>query len=221
MSDLEVSARCRLVLVVPKELEATDELVSAIKSAASGGDVASIIVPQHGLSDEQYQDLLEAVAAVTQNHGIALIGCGEKRILSRAGVDGEHLIGGASEVFAHLEQKKDDLIAGVFGGQTRHAALEMGEARPDYLFFGKFGGDTKIETHPRFLELAGWWAEMVEIPAILLAGASLESVAEAASSGVDFVALSRAVFMNDALTPEEAVRHANATLANYPLAYAE
>ena len=88
--------------------------------------------------------------------------------------------------------------------------MEIGELQPDYVFFGKIGADNKPEAHPRNLALAGWWAELVEIPSVAQAGNTVESVIEASQTGADFVALGRAVF--EAEDPAKAVAEANRLL---------
>ena len=55
--------------------------------------------------------------------------------------------------------------------------------------------------------MAGWWAEIVEVPCILMGGADLETLPEAISSRAEFVALSYAVF---GASGEEAERVAQA-----------
>ena len=84
------------------------------------------------------------------------------------------------------------LIVGAGGAKTRDDALELGEARPDYMFFGRFGYDNKPEPHPRNLSLGAWWAEMIQIPCIVMAGSDIASVEAVAATGAEFVALSSA-----------------------------
>ena len=90
--------------------------------------------------------------------------------------------------------------------------MEAGEAGVDYLFFGRPHGDTHDEPHPKALDLAEWWSELMEVPAVVMAGRSLDSVGEAAATGAAFVAVHQAVWSNEA-GPGEAVRAANAVLA--------
>ncbi len=66
--------------------------------------------------------------------------------------------------------------------------------RPDYVFFGKIGGDIKPEPHPKNLALGEWWASMVEIPCIIMGGTDPASVLPIAETGAEFAALSTAVF---------------------------
>src|SRR5690606_5319550 len=93
----------------------------------------------------------------------------------------------------------------------RDDALELGEARPDYIFFGRFGYDNKPEPHSRNLSLGAWWAEMIEIPCIVMAGSDIASVEAVGATGADFVALSSAIF-GEGIDPRQAVSQANAIL---------
>mgnify|MGYP005829166879 FL=1 len=56
-----------------------------------------------------------------------------------------------------------------------------------------------------------WWAEIVELPCIVLAGSDIESVVEAAATRAEFIALSAAVFARPE-TAGEMVARANALI---------
>ena len=43
-------------------------------------------------------------------------------------------------------------------GLLAHRALELGELRPDYIFFGRFGQDTHPAPYRKNVALAEWWA---------------------------------------------------------------
>jgi thiamine-phosphate pyrophosphorylase len=89
--------------------------------------------------------------------------------------------------------------------------MEAGGLEPDYLFFGRPHGDTHGGSHPKAMDLAEWWSDLMQIPAVLMAGRSLDSVAEAAATGAAFVAVHDAVWSH-AEGPGEAVRMAEAAL---------
>ncbi len=110
-----------------------------------------------------------------------------------------------------IERFAPKLIIGASGFETRHDALEAGERMPDYLFFGRLGGDIADEPHRKNLAMGEWWAEIVEIPCIVMAGGDVESVAAAAETRAEFIALSAAIFAD----PKDAgtkVARANAIL---------
>lgn len=206
MNPTETPNRCRLVLIAPPRTEA-----KRLLSALDGGDVASLILPAWDMDDDAFQRHAEAVVPAAQAAGVAVMIAGDARIAMRSHADGLHVEGGRRALDEAVEKYQAKLMVGAGGASTRDAALDLGEARPDYLFLGRFGYDTKPEPHLRNLKLAEWWAEMVQIPCVVLGGCEIDSVAAVARTGADFVALSAAVFGAGA-EPADAVARANALL---------
>ncbi|MDX8445417.1 thiamine phosphate synthase [Mesorhizobium captivum] len=206
MNDLTPPNRCRIVLIAPPL--ATAEHVCA---AFDGGDVASLILPDNGMDDATFQTFAEKIVPIAQAAGIAVIIAGDSRIAGRVHADGIHVEANRQELAETIERLADKMMVGAGGAKTRDDALELGEERPDYMFFGRFGYDNKPEPHPRNLSLGQWWAQMIQIPCIVMAGSDLASVETVAATGAEFVALSSAVFA-DGLDPRAAVAAANALL---------
>ena len=75
-------------------------------------------------------------------------------------------------------------------------------------FFGRPHGDIRPEPHPKNIALAEWWSSIFEVPAVVMAGQDIMSVAVAAATGVEFVALQSACWDYDG-GPAEAVALAN------------
>jgi thiamine-phosphate pyrophosphorylase len=206
----EPEDRCRIVLIVPDDADAENQ-AKRLADALSGGDVASVILPQYGLDDQAFQKRAETLVSIIQDAGAAAIICGDSRVAGRAKADGLHMDGSIEDLGDAIEKFTPKLIVGAGGAADRHSALEVGERRPDYIFFGRFDGDIKPEAHPKNVALAEWWASMIEIPCIAMGGSDAESVVAVAESGAEFVALRRAVF--DAQDgPAAAVARANALL---------
>lgn len=201
--------RCRLLLVAPP-LADGDALAKLLSAALSGGDVASVILDGNGLDEATFQASAQKAVAIIQDKGAAAIILNDTRIAGRVGADGIHIEGKAAELAEAIEKHTPKFIVGTGNLRDRHGAMEIGELQPDYVFFGKVGADNKPDAHPRNLALAGWWAELVEIPSVAQAGNTVESVIEAAQTGADFVALGRAVF--EAEDPAKAVAEANRLL---------
>lgn len=202
--------RCRLVLIVPDDADA-DRQAKLLAEALSGGDVASVMLPQYDLDDQAFQKRAEVLVEMIQEAGAAAIIAGDSRVAGRAKADGLHLSGSMEELGEAIEKFTPKLIVGAGGASERHTALEIGELRPDYIFFGRFDGDIKPEAHPKNVALAEWWASMIEIPCIVMGGNEAESVVVAAESGAEFVALRSAVF-GTAEGPAAAVSRVNALL---------
>lgn len=185
--------RCRLVLVAP-DIGDADERARIVADALKGGDVASVIVPAYGLSDSDFQRHAEALVPVIQKAGAAALVAGDSRVAGRAKADGLHIDGPLAELADAVEKFTPKLIVGAGRVSDRHQALEAGDMQPDYVFFGKIGGDIKPEPHPKNLALGEWWSSMVEIPCIVMGGTDPASVLAVAGCGAEFVALCDAVF---------------------------
>ena len=207
--------RCRLVLIAPSD-ESGAAFAARLESAFGGGDVASIILPVHDMDEASYQKHLEACVPVAQAHGVAAIAVGDTRAFGRVKADGLHVDSGPRDLAEAVERFQERHIVGAGGAESRHRALELGESRPDYVFFGRFGQDTHPGPHKKNLQLAEWWAGMIEIPCIVMGGNAVDTLGEAAETGAEFVALSRAVF-NDDTDPGGAVAAANGILEHYEL----
>jgi thiamine-phosphate pyrophosphorylase len=148
---------------------------------------------------------------MAQERGIAVMIEGDTRIASRVGADGVHFEGRKPALEDLIEKFQGRMMIGAGGAKTRDDALGLGEARPDYMFFGRFGYDNTPAPHPRNLSLGSWWARMIELPCIVMAGTEIASVEAVAATGAEFVALSSAIFAEDA-DPAAAVAAANTLL---------
>lgn len=206
MNPTEAPSRCRIVLIAPPELDA-GRLIAAL----DGGDVASLILPGWEKDDDAFQLYAERIVPAAQEHGVAVVIGESSRVAMRTGADGLHVETDRRELEEIIAKHQAKLMIGTGGATNRDDALELGEARPDYLFFGRFGYDNKPEPHPRNLKLGQWWAEMVQVPCIVAGGLELDSALTVAATGVEFVALSEAIFSGDR-DPAESVATVNAAL---------
>ncbi len=198
--------RCRLCLVAAPSLDP-----ARLAAALSGGDVASVIIAAAGADTESFQRAAEVLVPIAQGRGAAVLIENDTRVAGRVGADGVHVSGGPAELAAAIASLRPKKIVGAGNLRARHEAMVAGEANPDYVFFGRLDGDTSDAIFDKALDLAEWWAPTFLVPAILMGGKSLASVREAAATGVEFVALSRAVF--DADDPAAAVAEANRLLS--------
>lgn len=192
--------RCRLVLVAP-DMADIAERSKVLADALRGGDVASVILPQYGLNESEFQKHAEVLVPVIQKAGAAALVEGDTRVAGRAKADGLHISGGADALAEAIERHSPKMIVGGGNATDRHHALEIGELRPDYIFFGRTDGDIKPEAHPKNLALGEWWASMIEIPCVVMGGSDPQSALAVAEAGAEFVALRLAVFADPAQAP--------------------
>ena len=200
----------RLCLVTPLGSDPAT-LAPRVAEALSGGNVASLIIAD----DPSHPAALEptaALVAIAQAQGVAAIVHGDPGVVARTGADGIHVDGTGADLAAAVERFGGSKIVGAGGLKSRHDAILAGEAGADYLFFGRLDGDTGDGVFDKALDLAAWWSSVTVVPAIVMGGRILSSVAAAADAGIAFVALSRAVW-DDPRGPAAAVAEASAYLA--------
>jgi thiamine-phosphate pyrophosphorylase len=193
-------SRCRLVLIAPDIADAAEQR-AAVANALQGGDVASVIIPQYGLNEFDFQKSAEKLVPIVQAAGAAALIAGDSRVAARAKADGLHIAGSIADFTEAMEKQTASFMVGGGSAKDRHTALEIGELRPDYVFFGKFDGDFKPEAHPKNIDLGEWWASMIEIPCIVMGGTDPASALVVAEAGVEFVALRLAVFGDPSQAP--------------------
>lgn len=197
------------------DIDQTDE--STLRTALESADVASVILAAARGQERESVRRAEKLVRVAQQADVAALIANHTGLAGRCAADGILLAPPDSGYRDIVPRFSRQMIVGLGGAMTRHRALELGEAEPDFLFFGKIGGDIRPDPHPKNLELAAWWSELVEIPGIVMGGNSIESIVACAQSGAEFAALGQAVFAHGN-GAGEAVKIANRLLEeNAPL----
>ncbi|MEL6702011.1 MAG: thiamine phosphate synthase [Pseudomonadota bacterium] len=220
--------RCRLVLVLDGDTVARlgEAAADTLQAACNAGDVASVILAPGSLAEEAFEPLVEPLVPIAQQGGVAVIVAGYTRTAGRVGADGVQFGQNPEAIADAVDRFTPKMMVGAANVKSRHTALVIGELQPDYLMFGRPGGDTHDVPDPKVLALAEWWAQMVEIPGIAMGGRTVGSVTAVAATGCDFVALGTGVFGNeDAIMSSEdaaeAVARANALLDEHAPSFDE
>ncbi len=195
----------RLFLVTPPRIDA-ESFPPRLAEALAASDVAAVLI-----ASEAGADVIGPLVALIQKAGAAALVADDTRLAGHVQADGVHVGGGLEDIRLAVESFRPKRIVGAGNLHSRHAAMQVGELDLDYLLFGHPHGDTHDAPHPKSLELAEWCSDLMAIPAVIMAGRSLESVAEAAATGAAFVALHDAVWSHEG-GPGEAVRLADAML---------
>lgn len=195
----------RLYLVTPRAPDLS-ALGARLEQALGAGDIAAVLIA--GIPEEhEMMPAAETLVPLIQAHGAAALLENHVRIAARTGADGVHISSGLGDLKNAVERLKPRMIVGAGAVMNRHAAMQAGETGADYVFFGKPHGDIRPQAHHKNLDLAAWWCEIVEVPAVVMAGSAVESVADAAATGADFVALHEACWSHPD-GPDAAVREA-------------
>jgi thiamine-phosphate pyrophosphorylase len=154
----------QILLVTPIDADPAT-LPGLIAPLVAAEAVTALLVRRGARDDAAYGALVSAVLPVAQGADTAVLVEDDAELAFALGADGVHVTGGAKDVAAAVARVKPDLIVGAGPVWTRHAAMTFGEAGIDYLHFGAIGETAA----PDAKELAEWWAEAFEIPAVLAA----------------------------------------------------
>jgi thiamine-phosphate pyrophosphorylase len=206
---MEITDATRLILVTPPNPD-PESFPARLAEALGGGDVAAVLVA--GTAGKSAEQLAATLVALVQDAGAAALIVEDTRLAGHAGADGVHIGSGFDDLRRAAESFRPKRIVGAGGLASRHDAMQAGEIGVDYVFFGRPHGDTHASPHPKALDLAEWWSDLMEVPAVIMAGRSLESVADAAATNSAFVAVHDAIWSNPG-GPAKAVALAQAALA--------
>lgn len=187
--------RPRLFLVTPPDFDAAD-LAAKLESAFAGGDIACVLIYLPDSGTRELQDAAEKLVPVIQAGGAAALVYRDTQVAGRSGADGVHVDTSLDDVKLAVESFQPERIVGTGGTKLKHDAMEWAETGVDYIFFGKLDLDERERAHDKTLASAAWWAELFETPCVAMAGNTLETLADVAATGADFVALKDAVWQS-------------------------
>ncbi|MCJ2109352.1 thiamine phosphate synthase [Methylobacterium sp. E-041] len=195
----------RLTLLTPHRVgpEHVDALLPALERACGAGDVAAVILRLAPADERSLIALVKRVAPAVQAAGAALVVAAAGfpgdlvSVSARGGADGIHVDKPEDGTLQELRGRlRDGRILGVGGIETRHAAMDAGEAGIDYLMFGGLYPDGVAAEPEAVRERTAWWAEIFETPCIGVACAETE-IAGLAATGAEFVGLESGLWMDD------------------------
>ncbi|WP_375452226.1 thiamine phosphate synthase [uncultured Devosia sp.] len=173
----------QLFIVTPASAD-PDGFPKTLMAVLGAASVAAILVQRGERSEADYTRLAQAIVNVGQGAGCAVLVEDDAALAKRLGADGVHVSGDAMAIKAAVKALKPSLIVGAGNIGSRHDAMTAGELDVDYLFFGPVAGPFDAAAE----DLALWWSETFEIPAVLSDPAATPQTAQTAA--VEFIALS-------------------------------
>jgi thiamine-phosphate pyrophosphorylase len=187
---------CQLYLISP--LDVSGEFPDRLARALDAGPVAAFQFRVKDIDEHQAARLAEPLQAICAAHEVAFIVNDSISLARRIGADGVHLGQGDGEVADARARLGRDAQIGVTCHNSRHLAMEAGEAGADYVAFGAFFPTrTKQTEHVAEPELLTWWQGLFEIPCVAIGGITPENAAPLVAAGADFLAVSHAVWGGD------------------------
>jgi thiamine-phosphate pyrophosphorylase len=151
-----------------------------------------------GVEEHELARLAEPLQRLCADAGVAFIVNDSVRLAKRLGADGVHLgqqDGEVREARAMLGPKAQ---IGVTCHDSRHLAMEAGDAGADYVAFGAFYPTTTKPSHYRpDPAILSWWSSLFEIPCVAIGGITPRNAPPLVEAGADFLAVCQAVWSAD------------------------
>lgn len=197
------SEPAKLYLISPQEVGGgfTDRL----KAALEPGIARAFQLRVKNVDEHELARLAEPLQRICAEADVAFIINDGVSLAKRLGADGVHLGQGDGDIREARAALGPSAQIGRTCHDSRHLAMEAGEAGADYVAFGAFYPTTTkpsdYRPHPSILS---WWSTLFEIPCVAIGGITAGNARPLVDAGADFIAVCQAVWGKD--NPAAAVR---------------
>jgi len=187
---------CQLYLISP--LDVTGAFPDRLARSLDAGPVAAFQFRVKGVDQHEATRLGEPLRAICAERDVAFIVNDSISLAKRLEADGVHLGQGDGDPREARSVLGPAAQIGVTCHDSRHLAMEAGEAGADYVAFGSFYPTTtkEVSHHPE-PSILSWWATVFEIPCVAIGGITPANAAPLVKAGADFIAVSNAVWGGD------------------------
>ena len=195
---------CQLYLISPPALG--PDFADRLAAALDGGPVAAFQFRLKNVDQHEAARLAEPLRRLGAEREVAFIVNDSAALAKRLGADGVHLGQDDGDPRHARRLLGPGAQVGVTCHDSRHLAMEAGEAGADYVAFGAFfPTTTKDARHRADPALLSWWTTVFELPCVAIGGIAPDNARSLVEAGADFLAVSAAVWGHPA-GPAKAVR---------------
>jgi thiamine-phosphate pyrophosphorylase len=189
------SESCRLYLITPPRLDDLEGFAKLLEATLKAGDIACLQLRLKEASDEEIKKAARRLKPIAQDQNVAFILNDRPDLALETDCDGVH-VGQDDTPYAEARRLLGTkCIVGVTCHDSRHLAMEAGEAGADYVAFGAFyptsTKEAKSQAHP---EIISWWSSIAIIPCVAIGGITVENAKPLVEAGADFLAVSAGVW---------------------------
>lgn len=187
---------CQLYLISPPDVGGAfpDRLARALDAAPA----AAFQFRVKGLDQHMAAKLAEPLQRICADRDVAFIVNDSAALAKRLGADGVHLGQSDDDPREARALLGPSVQIGVTCHDSRHLAMEAGDAGADYVAFGAFYPTTTKDTeHRPEPVILSWWSAVFELPCVAIGGITPANAAPLIAAGADFIAVSGAVWNGD------------------------
>ena len=186
----------KLYLISPQEVGGA--FPDRLKAALRPGVAAAFQLRVKDVDDHQLARLAEPLQRICADADVAFIVNDSMALAKRLGADGVHLGQQDGDVREARALLGPSAQIGKTCHDSRHLAMEAGEAGADYVAFGAFYPTTTKPSHYRpDPSILSWWSAVFEIPCVAIGGIKPDNAKPLVDSGADFLAVCQAVWGKD------------------------
>ena len=185
----------KLYLISPQDVGG--KFSDRLKAACDPGIAAAFQLRVKDMDEHELARLAEPLQRICADAGVAFIVNDSMTLAKRLGADGVHLGQSDGDV-----RDARALLGPAQIGKTchdsRHFAMEAGEAGADYVAFGAFyPTTTKPSNYRPDPSILSWWSTLFEIPCVAIGGITPDNAKPLVEAGADFIAVCQAVWGKD------------------------
>lgn len=201
---------CKLYLISPQDVGGS--FPDRLRAATEDDVVAAFQLRVKDKDEHELARLAEPLQRICADAGVAFIVNDSISLAKRLGADGVHLGQQDGDVREARAELGPNAQIGVTCHDSRHLAMDAGEAGADYVAFGAFYPTTTKPTHYRpDPAILSWWSSLFEIPCVAIGGITPDNARPLVEAGADFLAVCQAVW--SAERPEQAINRFKEMLA--------
>jgi thiamine-phosphate pyrophosphorylase len=187
---------CRLYLISPPEVGGG--FPDRLKAALGPGLASAFQLRVKDMDEHELARLAEPLQRICADANVAFIVNDSVALAKRLGADGVHLGQRDGEIGEARALLGPSAQIGRTCHDSRHLAMDAGEAGADYVAFGAFYPTaTKPSDFRPDPSILTWWATLFEIPCVAIGGITSDNAKPLVEAGADFLAVCQSVWGKD------------------------
>lgn len=186
----------RLYLISPQEVGGS--FPERLKEALGVGLASAFQLRVKDVAEHELARLAEPLQRICSDADVAFIVNDSMNLAKRLGADGVHLGQRDGDIREARSLLGPSAQIGKTCHDSRHLAMEAGEAGADYVAFGAFHPTTtKPSAYRPQPGILTWWSTLFEIPCVAIGGITADNGKPLVDAGADFLAVCQAVWGKD------------------------
>ena len=186
----------KLYLISPQEVGGT--FADRLRAALEPGLASAFQLRVKDVDEHELARLAEPLQRICADAEVAFIVNDSMSLAKRIGADGVHLGQSDGDIREARALLGPSAQIGKTCHDSRHLAMDAGEAGADYVAFGAFyPTTTKPSNYRPEPAILTWWSTLFEIPCVAIGGIKAHNAKPLVDAGADFLAVCQAVWGTD------------------------